>query len=156
MSRWTGVVSLVACAVLVAGCGGSDDGGAGDEGGATPDSAPSTESVELTLPAAESGRCMPPNVENLQAQDAAFEGTVSDLVDGTVTLQVDQTFKGPEVETVTVAAPAADLSDLILAVDFKQGDTYLVSSLDGQVSLCGLSAPKDELLAGLYDEAYSG
>ena len=41
-------------------------------------------------------------------------------------------------------------------VDFQEGGTYLVSASDGEVSLCGLSAEKDDLLAGLYDEAYAG
>ena len=44
----------------------------------------------------------------------------------------------------------------MLAVDFQQGQTYLVSSLDGQVSVCGLSGPKDDLLAELYQQAYAG
>lgn len=152
MTRWTGVVTWVAGAALLAGCGAGDGDDAGDAGQTS--STTETTSIELTVPAATGGRCMAPNVENLQAQDAAFEGTVTDMVDGTVTLDVSQTYTGPEVETVTVAAPSGDLAGLLPAVDFQQGETYLVSSLDGQVSLCGLSGSKGDL-ADLYQEAYA-
>ena len=154
MTRWTGVVTLIAGAALLAGCGSGDDSGATSSGteSTTPTAA---ESLELTLPAASGGRCMAPNVANLQAQDTAFEGDVTDVSDGTVTLQVSETYTGPKAETVTVRTPAQDLSGLLPSVDFQQGETYLVSSLDGKVSLCGLSGPKDELLTGLYQQAYT-
>ena len=154
MTRWTGVVTLVAGAALLAGCGGGDGSEATSSG---PESTTSSvaESLALTLPAASGGRCMAPNVANLQAQDTAFEGDVTEMSGGTVTLQVSKTYTGPEAETVTVRTPAQDLSGLLPSVDFQQGQTYLVSSLDGKVSLCGLSGPADELLAGLYQDAYA-
>jgi hypothetical protein len=153
MSRLTTAAALAATAVLLAGCGGGDGS---DE---SPDaSSPAAANVELTAPAEQSGRCMPPNVENLQAQDTAFEGVVTTVAvgDGTATLEVTQSFKGDEADTVTVTAPSQDLQDLLLAVDFEEGETYLVSSLDGQLSVCGLSGRKDDLLAELYQQAYRG
>lgn len=149
MSRLTTAAALAATAVLLAGCGGAADSG---------DSATTTEptTLELTVPAAATGRCMPPNVDNLKAQDTAFEGVVTAVADGSATLEVTESLKGADVDTATVAAPSADLQDLLIAVDFQQGETYLVSSLDGEVSVCGLSGPKDDLLTGLYAEAYAG
>ncbi len=149
MSRLTTTAALAATALLLAGCGASSN-----ENPAEPESTSDVAPIELTVPASQAGRCMPPNVENLQAQDTAFEGVVEDVTDGTATLQVLEGFKGVEVGAVTVSAPSQDLQDLLLAVDFEEGETYLVSSLDGQVSVCGLSGPKDDLLAGLYAEAY--
>ncbi len=150
MSRWMMAPTLVAAAVLLAGCGSGDDT-------TTSEGEPTTDptSLELTVPAAQTGRCMAPNVENLQAQDTAFEGVVTAVSDGTATLDVTQSFKGKKVDTVTVAAPSEDLQDLVLAVDFEQGQTYLVSSLDGQVSVCGLSGPTDGMLADLYQQAFT-
>jgi len=153
MSRWTSAPTLAVTAVLLggllAGCGAGDDTApSGDASSAAPTS------LELTVPAAQTGRCMVPNVENLQAQDTAFEGVVTAIADGTATLEVTQSYKGKQAETAHVAAPATELQDLLLAVEFEQGQTYLVSSLDGQVSVCGLSAPKDDLLADLYQQAY--
>ena len=156
MSRWTPAPTLAVTAVLLAGllggCGGED----ADRATSDPTSTPEATSLELTVPAAQSGRCMPPNVANLQAQDTAFEGIVTGMSGGTATLDVTQSFKGEKVDTATVAAPSQDLQDLLLAVDFEEGQTYLVSSLDGEVSVCGLSARKDDLLADLYQQAYAG
>jgi hypothetical protein len=156
MSRWTPAPTLAVTAVLLAallgGCG-------GDDPEPTPaDANPTQEptALELTVPNAQTGRCMVPNVANLQAQDTAFEGVVTEVSDGAATLDVTQSFKGEEADTATVAAPSQDLQDLLLAVDFEEGQTYLVSSLDGQVSVCGLSARKDDLLADLYQQAYAG
>lgn len=154
MSRWTSVPTLTVTAALLggllAGCGAGDDTAPGDA-----KSSPAPTSLELTVPAAQTGRCMVPNVENLQAQDTAFEGVVTSAANGTATLDVTQSYKGTEAETVQVTAPATELQDLLLAVEFEQGQTYLVSSLDGQVSVCGLSAPKDDLLTALYQQAYA-
>lgn len=160
MSRWTPVPTVVASRVLtagllaglLAGCASGEDAGSGDP---TPSAAAPT-ALELTVPAARTGRCMVPSVANLQAQDTAFEGVVTAVTDGTATLDVTQSFKGERADTATVAAPSQDLQDLLLAVDFEEGQTYLVSSLDGEVSVCGLSARKDDLLADLYQQAYAG
>lgn len=155
MSRWTPAPTLVMTAVLLVGllggCGGEDPEPTSSE----PTTSEAT-TLELTVPAAQTGRCMPPSVENLQTQDTAFEGVVTAVAAGTATLDVTQTFKGKEVDTVTVVAPAGELQDLLLAVDFEQGQTYLVSSLEGQVSVCGLSGPTEELLTDLYQQAYTG
>ena len=162
MSRCTPAPTLAASRVLVAGlavvlvgvlagCGSGAGDSTGDSTATT-----GTSSLELSVPAAQTGRCMAPNVDNLQAQDTAFEGVVTAVADGIATLEVTQSFKGKDVETVTVAAPSEDLQDLVLAVNFEQGETYLVSSLDGRVSVCGLSGPTDDLLLGLYQQAYTG
>jgi hypothetical protein len=155
MSRWTPAPPLAVTAVLLAGllggCGGEDPEPAPGDAVSTHEAA----SLQLTVPAAQTGRCMVPSVANLQAQDTAFEGVVTAVTDGTATLDVTQSFKGSVVDTAIVVAPSQDLQDLLLAVDFEEGQTYLVSSLDGEVSVCGLSARKDDLLADLYQQAYA-
>jgi PBP1b-binding outer membrane lipoprotein LpoB len=158
MTRWTRLATLVGAAALLVGCGGDNDAGAG---ASRSEAAVQTTSVEaapmaLTVPATPTGRCMPPNVENLRVQDTAFEGTVAEVTGASATLDVSQMYTGDEMESVTVSAPSQDMSSLVLAVDFQQGQTYLVSSLDGQVSVCGLSGPRDDFLLGLYQEAYAG
>lgn len=138
---------LAALALALSGCGGTEQAGPAEEG---------TPAVELEVGAAPTGRCMVPNVASLQAQELAFEGTVTALEGGTATFAVEEWFKGEGGRTVTVSAPNEKMQDLLIAVDFEEGRTYLVSALDGQVSLCGLSAEKDERLAALYAEAYQG
>lgn len=155
MSRLTTAPALAAALVttslVLAACGGN----AAEQ---TSDEAPPAEaqSLELTVATAPASRCMVPNVDNLTAQDTAFEGVVTAVADGTATLDVTESFKGDSTKVAHVSAPSQDLQDLLIAVDFQEGQTYLVSSLDGAVSLCGLSGPKDDQLAELYQQAYAG
>ena len=142
----------------LAGCGSES----GNDAATEPTSDSSTGStnatggpLELTVEGPPAAKCMVPNAEVLATQDTAFEGTVTELSDGTATLSVDQWFSGePEADSVTVATPSHDLQDLLIAVDFKQGKTYLVSSLDGRVSLCGFTAESSPELESLYEEAF--
>ena len=154
MSRLTtapGLAALLAAAALsLAACGGNVAEKKSDE--ALPAEAPA---LELTVSAEPAGRCMMPNVDNLMAQDTAFEGVVTAVADGAATLDVTESYKGTSSTRATVSAPSQDLQDLLIAVDFQEGQTYLVSSLDGQVSVCGLSGPKDDQLAELYQQAYA-
>lgn len=157
MSRMTWLAVGAVSIALLSGCAADTD--EQDAEGSGPsmtqgNSAKSPIAVELTLPTEGAGRCMPPNVENLQAQDTAFEGTVTALDDGQATLEVTTVYAGSPGDTATVAVPSQDLTDLILAVDLRQGETYLISSLEGEISVCGLSGPKDAPLEGLYQEAY--
>lgn len=154
MSRWTWVAAVVATGGLLAGCGGADNAGADEQAAGT--NTVEGAVTELTLPTESSGRCMPPSVENLRVQDTAFEGTVTGMNDQEATLEVSKMYAGTPTAFVTVDVPGQDMSALVLAVDFQEGQTYLISSLDGEVSVCGLSGPKDELLEGLYQEAYAG
>ena len=57
---------------------------------------------------------------------------------------------------VTIEAPAPRLADLIGAARFEVGQSYLVSATDGQVTVCGLTAPYSTELAALYAEAFPG
>lgn len=143
-------VALVALAGLAA-CG-SDAAPepAGEE--TTSDSA--AQPVELTADASTAGKCAAPNADTLASFDTAFAGTVTSLDDGTATLEVDQWYAGGESDVVTVKAPGEDLDQLLMAVDFQQGRSYLVSATGGRVTLCGFTAEASPQLQALYDEAF--
>lgn len=135
------------------GCGGEPERTAAEP--VTPES----RVLELTVadPSAAQAKCMVPNAEVLATQDTAFEGTVTEVADGRATLTVEQWFTGGSgADTVTVSTPGEQLPDLLVAVDFQEGRTYLVSSLDGRVSLCGFSAESTPHLEQLYAEAFAG
>jgi len=100
------------------------------------------------------GKCMVPNATVLSGQSVAFDGTVSAITDDQVTLDVTHWYRGGKADQVTVQAPAADLSALVQAVQFKAGERYLVSATDGYVTVCGFSGTYSEELAALYDEAF--
>ena len=55
----------------------------------------------------------------------------------------------------TRVSPEQDLQDLLMAVDFQQGTSYLVSATDGRVTLCGYTAEANADLQAIYDEAFA-
>jgi hypothetical protein len=159
MSRLrTTLVAIVALAGLTA-CGADqgDDSGSGTSTSTSPaseDSGAST--LALTVDGTQAGKCAMPSAETLATFDTAFAGTVTSLDGGTATLSVDQWYAGDEAETVTVEAPSKDLQDLLMAVDFQEGRTYLVSATADRVTLCGFTAEENPELRALYDEAFAG
>ena len=128
----------------------------GHDDPATPPAATDQTVTELTAPgpAAYAGRCMVPNAEVLSRQTIAFDGTVTTLADDLVTLDVDHWYAGDPTDLVRVQAPEAVLRDLVGAVRFRDGGRYLVSATDGQVTVCGFSAPYSADLAAVYDQAF--
>ena len=72
----------------------------------------------------------------------------------TATLAVDEWYAGDEASTVTVEAPSQALEDLLMAVDFQEGSTYLVSATDDRVTLCGFTAETSPELEAMYAEAF--
>jgi hypothetical protein len=55
---------------------------------------------------------------------------------------------------VTVDAPSESLEDLLMAVEFQEGKSYLVSADGDRVTLCGFTAERSPQLQALYDEAF--
>ena len=153
---------LVALAFLTA-CGadsGSDEGTATDTATSSdsgqPDASSETGTLALTADGSAAAKCAMPSAETLSTFDTAFSGTVTSLDGGTATLEVDQWYAGDEAATVTVESPSKDLQDLLMAVDFEEGKTYLVSATDTRVTLCGFTAEQTPELEALYDEAFGG
>jgi hypothetical protein len=69
-----------------------------------------------------------------------FRGTVAEVGDGTVTLDVTKWYAGGDADRVVLQT--ADLASVALdGVEFTAGGDYLVSVLDGTVQICGLSGP---------------
>jgi hypothetical protein len=128
-----------------------------DEEPSVPPAATEPSTTELSAPDASAydARCMVPNAEVLAQQSLAFDGTVTALADGVVTLTPSTWYAGGPTDVVAVEAPPAELQDLLQAVDFEVGGRYLVSASDGRVTVCGFSAPYSPELAALYDQAFS-
>jgi hypothetical protein len=116
------------------------------------DPAPSV--IELSARAPVAGKCAVPTAELLGNQQTAFDGTVTSLADGMVTLDVATWYRGGPADQVTVDAPPADMQALIQAADFQVGQRYLVSANDGFVTVCGFTAAYSDDLAALYTEAF--
>jgi hypothetical protein len=111
--------------------------------------------TELTMPETSSGRCMVPSAEVLKGAAYAFDGTVIAIENDTATLEVDQWYAGDQTDQVDVDQSGSDLSSLILAPVFEEGQRFLVAGTqDGSVIVCGFSAPYSADLADLYAEAF--
>ena len=152
---------LLALAFLTACGSGSEAGDDGDAaaGSSTPSASGGTAesgSLSLTADGGTAGKCAMPSAETLATFDTAFSGTVTDLDGGTATLEVDEWYAGDEAPTVTVESPSNELRDLLMAVDFQEGRTYLVSATDSRVSLCGYTGEPTPELEAMYAEAFGG
>ncbi|RYB88823.1 hypothetical protein EUA06_18750 [Nocardioides glacieisoli] len=149
---------LVALAFLTA-CGaesGSDEAPDTATSSSSPDATTETGTLALTADGSVAAKCAMPSAETLSTFDTAFSGTVTSLDDGMATLQVDEWYAGDEAATVTVESPSKDLQDLLMAVDFQEGKTYLVSATDTRVTLCGFTAEQTPELQAMYAEAFAG
>jgi len=116
------------------------------------DPAPSV--LELSAQPPTAVRCAMVSAELLANQETAFDGTVTAISDGLVTLEVGHWYRGGDADQVTVDAPPTDLQALIQAADFRAGQRYLVAANDGFVTACGMTAPYTDELAALYAEAF--
>jgi hypothetical protein len=107
------------------------------------------------MPETSSGRCMVPSAEVLKGAAYAFDGTVIAIENDTATLEVDLWYAGDETDQVDVDQSGSDLSSLILAPVFEEGQRFLVAGTqDGSVIVCGFSAPYSADLADVYAEAF--
>ena len=143
----------------LAACGGDDaaeDGSEETTSSSDAGAGTSSDTLALTADPAAAGKCAVPSADVLATFDTAFAGTVTSLEDGTATLEVDEWYAGDEASTVTVQSPSKDLADLLMAVEFEPGRSYLVSATRGRVTLCGFTAETSPQLQGLYDEAFTG
>lgn len=129
-----------------------------DDPAAPPTAADDKTVTELSAPgaAAYHARCMVPNADVVSRQTVAFDGTVTTLADGVVTLTPTHWYAGGETDLVRVQAPADVMRQLVGAVRFEDGGRYLVSATDGQVTVCGFSAPYSADLAAVYEQAFPG
>jgi hypothetical protein len=147
------VVLLIAGAAVFALLNRGSDGPEAGSGGTS--GAESTSTTELVAePSTE--RCMTPNVEVLRLQTVAFDGVVRSVTGGEATLEPSHFYVGEETAKVVVQAPDGDLQALLAAVDFHEGERYLVAASDGRVTLCGFSGAYTEELARLYEDAFGG
>ena len=115
------------------------------------------ETTVLSAPAGVgSGRCAVASADVLARQTLAFDATVTALTDGLVTLEPTKFYAGEPTDVVEVQAPPRVLSELLLAVDFEEGERYLVSAVEGEVSVCGYSGAWSPELERLYVAAFAG
>ncbi len=114
------------------------------------------DALELSLPAtgAAMTSCLPFTVENLAGMTPAFAGTVTDVTDGRVTLDVDRWYAGGSTSTVVLQIPPGASAALIGEIDFQVGGRYLITAAEGTVNMCGYSGPATSELAEAFEAAF--
>jgi hypothetical protein len=123
--------------------------------GQTPTAAHHTPTVmKLKAHAPGAAMCMQVTADTLSHMSVAFDGTVTSMSDGVVTLDVGHWYRGGDTDEVTVTAPPAQMHIILQAVQFEVGQRYLVTANNGYVTVCGFSALYSEDLAALYAQAF--
>ena len=147
--RWAFAAAAAVAAVVGVGVAVT----AGDDGG---DEAPTT--LALTAGADDAlASCLAITPDILRdASEVAFAGTVVEIDGATVTLSVDRSYKGAEVDQVVVSAPPESNAALLGGVTFEDGGHYLISATGGVVGSCGLSDVASPQLEALYEDAFAG
>jgi hypothetical protein len=97
--------------------------------------------------------CIVFSVEELAKAPVAFEGTVTSVEGETITLDIDQWFKGGDAAQVVLHAPAG-MEALIAGIPFEVGSQYLITAYDGNVNYCGFSGPSTPELRSAYEQAF--
>jgi len=166
-SRLTWVVAAAAVVLIAAGVGfvvvdrgGEDADGpgtvvAGGPGTGDDEGAATATVTDLSVDAGVvAGRCAPPSARVAAQQDVAVDAVVRSVSAGQVVLDPTRFYTGKPTDQVVVQEVSEDLQALLSAVDFTNGERYLVSASDGRVTLCGLSARWNPDLAAVYDQAF--
>jgi hypothetical protein len=85
----------------------------------------------------------------------AFAGTVTAVDAALVTMDVERwyTTTGQQADIVNLTG-GTDVSVALDGVEFVEGQRYLVTVPDGEVQICGVSAPATPELEALYDQWY--
>ncbi len=99
--------------------------------------------------------CLPVTDFTPDPTSQAFAGTVTAAEGNTVTLEVDQWYTGDADQPAEVVlAAGTDVPVALDGVDFVVGERYLVTTLAGEVLICGVSAPATPDLEALYAQWY--
>jgi hypothetical protein len=97
--------------------------------------------------------CMVVDAAILADMPMAFSGTVDAIEGDTITLSVDDWYKGGESDTVQINVPSG-ITSIYADVEFTVGNHYLVSAADGTVNYCGFSGAATPELQAVYDAAF--
>jgi len=155
VARWRRprVLAAAAVAVLVLGAG-VVVATSGDEPGPGADS-PTT--LALSVPPGDvQSSCVMFDVNTLREMPVAFAGTVTDIGDDEVTLDVNRWYKGGDADLVTVGLDSGQTSAALDGVDFAAGESYLLTATDGTVNGCGFSGPASPELEAAFADAFPG
>lgn len=121
-----------------------------------PPSEPTT--LALSVPGGDGGAitssCMPFDVALLKDMSPAFAGTVTEVADDSVTLDVDRWYAGGDADQVVVSQPGGATAVALDGVAFEKGTRYLVTAEQGVVNGCGYSGEATPAFEQSFDQAF--
>lgn len=148
--RRTWTLAIAAVAALIVATGGVIALSGGD------DPAPiAAQPLELNVPGDDTmASCIMFSPEELaRVAGIAFGGTVTSVEGETVTLSVDEWFKGGDAEQVILNAPQG-MEALIDGIAFVEGEQYLITAQEGTVNYCGFSGPATPEYQAAFEQAF--
>jgi hypothetical protein len=124
---------------------------------APPAAAPAAKTqLALKLPEGNSmASCVMFDVQILGQAPVAFGGTVSELTESSVTLDVDRWYRGGPADQVVLSIPSQQTSAALDGVDFVKGQRYLVTATEGTVNGCGFSGPATPEFEASFQQAFA-
>jgi hypothetical protein len=97
--------------------------------------------------------CLQFDVDLLADMSPAFAGTVAELTDSIVTLEVDRWFTGGDAEIVEIRYTPG-FEALIGTPSFEVGQRYLITAANGVVNGCGYSGPATPEYEAAFEAAF--
>lgn len=99
--------------------------------------------------------CIAFSPEELErSAELAFAGTVTTVEGDTVTLAVDEWFRGGDDASEVVLTAPQGMEALIGGFPFAVGDQYLISAQSGTVNYCGFSGAATPELRTAFETAF--
>lgn len=100
--------------------------------------------------------CIMFSAEELErVAEVAFEGTVTAVEGDTVTLRVDNWYRGDEAVGEVVLNAPQGMEALIGGIPFETGGRYLISAQGGSVNYCGFSGEANPDLRAGFEQAFT-
>ncbi len=100
--------------------------------------------------------CIMFSAEELErVAEVAFEGTVTSVEGDTVTLRVDNWYRGDEAVGEVVLNAPQGMEALIGGIPFETGGRYLISAQGGSVNYCGFSGEATPDLRAGFEQAFT-
>lgn len=112
--------------------------------------------LELSLgDGSAAGSCLPFDLDTLAAMSPAFSGTVTEVSNEAITLDVDRWYTDGDAKVVKLTT-IDNAQALVGGFPFDVGSQYLITASGGAMNYCGYSGPVEPELQSAFNTAFAG